>query len=274
MLQKNKNWSQIFLWLWGLFTLFVILWVFMSSFKTNNEFFTNIWKWPQHINIENYSRVWNINRLDITFFNSLIVVGSSVIGIVMVAAPAAYVLARIDHKLIKRLSSFFSIGLGIPHQLALIPLFFILLRLGLINSLFGLIVVYISLSLPFSIFLLSGFYRSLPRTIEEAALIDGCAPSKAYWLIIFPMSKTGLIPCVMLNFVGLWKEFLLALTFLSKDSLYTLSLGLYALQGSLQYTGDWVGLFAAVIIVILPTFIVFLFLSRLVIEGMTMGVSK
>lgn len=268
------NVAYILVWLWCSFSIFVMLWVLFSSFKTNNEFFSSIWSLPQKLNFDNYVRVWKANNIKTAFLNSVVVVTSSVVGILIVAAPAAYVLARVESKILNYISNFFSFGMGIPFQLILIPLFFTLLKFRLIGTLHGLILVYISLSLPFSIFLLSGFYKTIPRELEESAVIDGCTPSQTFWKIIFPVSRLGLIPCAMLNFIGLWNELLLALTFIDKQDNYTLSLGLYSLQGALQYTGDWVGLFAAFIIVLIPTLLLFIFLSKLIISGMTLGVSK
>lgn len=271
---KKISIGHIFVYVWCGFSIFVMLWVLMSSFKNNNEFFQSIWSLPTKFRFENYTRVWNINNIKQSFLNSIFVVTSAVIGIILIAAPAAYVLARVKNKYLDYLANFFSFGMGIPFQLLLIPLFFTLLRLRLIGSLTGLIIVYISLSLPFSIFLLRGFYKTIPKELEESATMDGCSPTVAFWRIVFPVSRLGLIPCAMLNFIGLWNELLLALTFLDRQENFTLSLGLYSLQGSLQYTGDWVGLFAAIIVVLFPTFLVFVLLSKLIISGMTLGVSK
>lgn len=273
-MSKKINLAYIFVWGWAGFAIFVLLWVLSSSFKTNNEFFSSIWALPQKFNFENYIRVWNANNMKQVFVNSLIVVPSSVLGILLVASPAAYVVSRVENKYITYIGNFFTFGMGIPYQLILIPLFFTLLHMHLIGSLYGLILVYIALSLPFSIFLLSSFYKTLPRELEESATIDGCSPTQTFWKIIFPVSRLGLIPCAMLNFIGLWNELLLASTFIDRASNYTLSLGLYSLQGALQYTGDWVGLFSMFILVLIPTFLLFLCVSRLIISGITQGISK
>jgi raffinose/stachyose/melibiose transport system permease protein/N-acetylglucosamine transport system permease protein len=138
----------------------------------------------------------------------------------------------------------------------------------------GLIRVYGSLSIPFTIFLIQGFFRTLPGVLEEAAYIDGCSPIRTFLFIMLPIGSPGIVTAAIFNFISLWNEFLLALTLLNDSKSYTLPIGLYALQGAMQYTGDWVSLFAAVVVVTIPTLIIYLFLSRQIIEGLTMGAVK
>lgn len=266
--------SRIVLYGWCFFSLFVFFWVINSSLKTNNAFFSNIWGIFAKHSFHNYSKVWTNYRLGRYFLNSISVVIPSVLGLLAVSAPAAYVLSRFSFPFSKGITKMVSFGMGIPYQLLLVPLFFLLFDLKLINSKAGLILVYIALSIPFTVFLLMSFFKTLPSTLEEAAEIDGCGPIRTFFLIMLPLARNGLVAAAVLNFVGLWNEFLLALTFISKDAHYTLSMGLYSLQGSLQYTGDWVSLFAAFTMVVIPTFLLFIFLSRTIVVGMTMGAVK
>ncbi|WP_018526214.1 carbohydrate ABC transporter permease [Alkalispirochaeta alkalica] len=272
------TWWEIFaralLYLWCGFSIFVFLWVINSSLKTNREFFSNIWALFSTPQTANYEKVWVTYQLGRYFINSLLLVLPSVLALLAISAPAAYVLARIPFPFREGLTRIVSFGMGIPYQLLLVPLFFLLFRLGLINNLLGLILVYVALSVPFTVFLLLGYFRTLPRTLEEAAEIDGCGPIRTFFQIMLPLARNGLVAAAVLNFVGLWNEFLLALTFLNRQSLYPLSRGLYALQGSLQYTGDWVSLFAAFTLVVIPTFLLFILLSRTIVAGMTMGAVK
>ncbi|MGE5583645.1 MAG: carbohydrate ABC transporter permease [Bacillota bacterium] len=266
--------SKGVLYLWCGFSVFAFIWIFISSLKTNQEFFANTWgifKIPQFVN---YIKVWCNYNLGANFFNSLLAVSLSVIGILVVSAPAAYALARIEfpgHRLIER---FFILGLGIPYQLLLVPLFFLLFRVKLVDSLWGLALVYIALSLPFTIYLLIGFFKTLPHELEEAAYIDGCSPIKTFLQIMLPLGQAGIISAAIFNFVGLWNEFLLANTFIQTQSHFTLSLGLYGMQGSMTYTGDWVSLFAGFTVVLIPTLIIYIVLSRRIIEGLTLGAVK
>ncbi len=276
-IKKTDIWSILskgFLYFWCIFSIFVFLWVINSSLKTNREFFGNIWGLFQSPQFGNYGKVWNNYHMGTYFMNSVFVVVPAVLLLLAVSAPAAYILARVEFKLKKTLTRLVSFGLGIPYQLLLVPLFFLLFDLKLINSLTGLVLVYVALSIPFTVFLLISYFATLPKSLEEAAEIDGCGPGRTFFTIMLPLAGNGLVAAGVLNFVGLWNEFLLALTLLSKDSKYTLSMGLYALQGSLQYTGDWVALFAAFTMVVIPTFILFILLSRAIVAGMTMGAVK
>lgn len=266
--------SRVVLYLWCAFSVFAFLWIALCSFKTNNEFFGNAWGLPAVPQWGNYIKVLTDYSLGKNFMNSLLIVICSVAGIVAISAPAAYILARFDFKGVGFLGKFFTLGMGVPFQLLLIPLFFILFDFKMVGTYAGLIIVYIALSIPFTIFLIQGFFRSLPSVLEEAAYIDGCGPMRTFFSIMLPLGKPGLVTAAIFNFISLWNEFLLALTFINNSDRYPLSVGLYALQGSMQYTGDWVALFAALVVVTVPTLLIYLVLSRQIIEGLTMGAVK
>ena len=266
--------ARIFLYAWCLFSIFALIWIIISSLKTNREFFSNMWgffKSPQWVN---YATVWSKQNLGINFVNSLIVVGISVIGILVLCTPAAYVLSRCQFKLAKPLTTLFTVGMGVPYQLMLVPLYFLLMQIGLDNTHVGLILVYIAISLPFSIFLELGFFRSLPSALCEAAMVDGCGSFRTFFSVMLPLARGGIVTVAIFNFVSLWNEFLLSLTLITDDALYTLPVGLYQMQTAMSYVGNWTALFAGVVIVIIPTLIIYIFLSRQIIEGLTMGAVK
>ncbi len=265
---------RAFLILWCAFSVFAIIWIVFTSLKTNKEFFSGIWNIPEKLRLENYIKVWNNYRLGTFFLNSLVVIGLSVAGILVISTPAAYVLSRVRFRLAEPLKKFFVFGMGVPYQLLLVPLFFLLFTFRLLDNFFGLIIVYITLSLPFSIFLMIGFFKTLPSQLEEAAAIDGSSPIQTFLRIMIPLGQPGIITSAIFNFIWLWNEFLMALTLLSRPENYTLSLGLYSLQGSMQYTGDWVCLFAGFVYIIVPTLLIYLFLSRKIISGLTLGAVK
>ncbi len=260
--------------LWCAFTLFCLIWILVTSVKSNRELFQNVWSLPAKLHTENYVKIWNIFELGIYFRNSILIVPSSVLLILFFAAPAAYVLCRARFRGREALLNFITIGMGIPFVILLIPLYMLLTRMHLINSLIGLIIVYISLSLPFTIFVLSGFFRSFPSQLEEAAAIDGCSPFKSFRTVVIPLSSPGLLTVSIFNFVGIWNEYLLALILLKGEQKRPLSLGLYSIQSSMQYTGDWVALFAGVVIVLIPLFVFYILMSERIIEGLTLGALK
>ncbi|WP_342597999.1 carbohydrate ABC transporter permease [Psychrobacillus sp. FSL H8-0483] len=266
--------GKALLYIWVIFILFVLGWIVLASLKTNQELFDGFWKLPETLQWGNYYTAWVQSDLASYFFNSVIVVTVSVLGIVLVSAPAAYVLSRFKFFWKEPLTLLFVIGIGIPYQAVLIPIYLLLLKTGLINSHLGLIIVYVALSLPFTIFILTGFFQTLPAEVEEAAAIDGATANTVFWKVMLPMARPGLITVTILNAVSLWNEFLLAKAYINVNDQYTLSVGLYQFYQSMQYNSDWVSLFAGVVIIIFPILIFFLWLSDRIIEGMTAGSGK
>jgi len=260
--------------LWTAFTIFAFLWIVMSSFKGNQELFASAWSLPTTLHFENYVKAWSVVRMGDFFLNSLVVVSISTAAIVAVSAPASYVLSRVPFPGREVVSNTFIIGMGVPYQLLLVPLFILLTRIKLVDTLPGLITVYVALSLPFTVFLLTGFFRSLPSELEDSAAIDGASEYQIFYRVMLPLASPGIITAAIFNFIGLWNEYMLALVMINDQDKRTLSLGLYSLQGSMQYTADWVGLFAGVVIVMVPTLILFVVLSERVIEGITLGATK
>lgn len=259
------------LWLWVSFSLFVFSWVVVSSFKTNREFFANVWQLPHQVQLSNYGRALFSSELLNYFLNSVLVVGAASFLVLVLAAPAAYSLARIAFPGSRQVNMLFVLGIGVPIQVIMIPIFFILIRFNLVNSLAGLVLVYVVTELPFTIFLLTGFFANLPSALEEAAALDGSSIWQTFLRIMLPLASPGLVTVTIFNVVFLLNEFLFALVLLTDNTKYTLSLGLYALYGNMRYTGDWVALFAGFSIVMLPALLAYLFLSERVMQGITLG---
>lgn len=260
--------------LWSAFTLFAIGWIAMSSLKSTRQLFQEPLALPPEPRFENYDIAWNAVDMSRYFLNSVIVVSISVVLILLISAPAAYVLSRIKFRGSNALTTVFTAGMGIPYPLLFIPLFALMLDLHLTNSLPGLILVYVSLSLPFTIYILTGFFITLPSELEDAAVIDGCSDYQVYWKIMLPLASPGMLTAAIFNFIGLWNEYQLALVFANTEKTRTLSLGLYALRNALQYTGDWASLFAGIVIIMVPTVVIYVVLSEKMISGITMGSSK
>ena len=260
--------------LWSAFTLFAIGWIAMSSLKSTRQLFQEPLALPPEPRFENYDIAWNAVDMSRYFLNSVIVVSISVVLILLISAPAAYVLSRIKFRGSNALTTIFTAGMGIPYPLLFIPLFALMLDLHLTNSLPGLILVYVSLSLPFTIYILTGFFITLPSELEDAAVIDGCSDYQVYWKIMLPLASPGMLTAAIFNFIGLWNEYQLALVFANTEKTRTLSLGLYALRNALQYTGDWASLFAGIVIIMVPTIVIYVVLSEKMISGITMGSSK
>jgi len=260
--------------LWTLFSIFCIMWLIFTSFKTNYELITNVWAPPASIQFKNYAWAWNVSKLGIQFRNSVIVVSVSVFLLLLVSAPAAYVLSRMPFKGSNLLIGAFVAGAGVPLPLLFIPLFRLMTNLEIINTLPGLIIVYLAVSIPFTMFLLTGFFRSLPLELEEAARLDGASEFAIFRHVMLPLASPGIITVAIFNSIALWNEYMLALVFIHDFNKMPLSRGLYGLVESMQHTGNWVGLFAGVTIVMLPTIVVFFILSERLIEGICTGALK
>jgi ABC-type glycerol-3-phosphate transport system permease component len=189
----------------------------------------------------------------------------------------AYALSRFYHPLGNALYGLFLAGLMVPVQLSIIPLFFELRAVGLLNSRLGLILVYTANGLPFAIFILAGFFRALPRSLYEAAVVDGCSEASAFWRVMLPLARPGLITVAIFQFIGIWKEYFFAFMFTSgarSEDMRTLPLGLGNLAVAAQYHTDYGMLFAGIVMVTLPILLVYLLLQKHLVKGITAGALK
>jgi len=273
---RSRRWKNIIGYAvvggWSAFSMFFVLWVVMASLKTTRSLFKHPWSLPWDPVFSNYAKTWVANRFGDYFLNSFLVVSLSVMALLIIAVPAAYVLSR--GKFMGRgvLSNILVFGMGVPIPLLFVPIAVIMSSLNLTDSLFGLGIIYVAVSLPFTIFVLQGFFSSLPSELDSAALLDGCSDWQIFWHVMLPLAKPGVATVSILNFVWLWNEYQLALVLIDSPGNRTISLGMYSLITSMKFSGgNWAGLFAGVTIVMIPTITLFIFLSDKMISGITMG---
>jgi ABC-type glycerol-3-phosphate transport system permease component len=266
--------SYVILGLWAAFTLFVLGWVLLSSLKANRDIFRKALSFPSALHFDNYIRALEAGSLGRYFFNSVIVTAISVLGLLWVSAPAAYVISRFSFRGVRLITTIFVLGMGIPYALVLIPLYKIMSGAGLTSTYPGLVLVYVALSVPFCVYMLTGFFATIPKELEEAAIIDGCSDFQIYSRIMRPLAQSGIVAAAIFNGIGIWNEYQLCLVFMNDESKRTLALGLYSLQNAMEYTGDWAGLFAGAAIIMIPTIFLFLILSEKIISGITAGALK
>ena len=259
---------------WSVLTVGALVWVLLGAIKTKREVLVSGWSLPASPQWGNFYRVLSDGNLGQAFLNSLLVVTGSTLAILAVSVPAAYILSRAEFRGREALTNLFVIGIGIPIPLLFIPIFMILAWLRLTDSLTGLSIVFVAVSLPFTVYLLTGFFASLPREIEDAAAIDGCSGAQIFWHAMLPMARPGILTAFIINFIWLWNEYQLSLAIINTAGKRPISLGLYALQNALQYTSDWPGLFAGVTIAIIPTLIIYAILAEKMIAGLTAGAVK
>lgn len=264
---------------YALWVVFPMIWVAYSSLKADDTIFRDTFALPPagELRWDNYARAWGEARFGDYFLNSVVVTAVSVTLIVYLGALAAYALSRFRVRGGPVVFWLFLAGLMIPAQLAMVPLFFELRALGLLNSRGGLILVYTANGLPFAIFILAGFFRSLPRTLYEAAIIDGCGEFDAFRRVMLPLARPGLVTVAIFQFIGVWKEYFFAFMLIGGDidgAARTLPLGLANLAITAQYRSDYGMLFAGLVLVTLPILLVYVFLQKHLVKGVTAGALK
>ena len=268
--------GYIILFIWILFTFVLLGWVIAASFATTKDIFVgDALKFPTGLHFENYAKAWTSQNVSVIFMNSLIYSLVSCALLVLICAPAAYVLSRYDFVLNGLIQTGLVSAMGVPVVMIILPLFGIVATLGILNYEMSnrllLILLYVGINIPYTTIFLTTFFGNLSKTYEEAAAIDGCGPMKTFWVIMLPMAQPGIVTVTIFNFINIWNEYFMSLIFANSDSVRPVAVGLYGMINSMKYTGDWAGMFAAVVIVFLPTFILYIFLSEKIIAGVTGG---
>jgi len=259
--------------------VFPMIWVAYSSLKGDDAIFRDALALPSlsALHLDNYARAWSGAHFGEYFINSVVVTGVSVALIVSLGAMAAYALARFSHPAGRIVFGLLVAGLTLPAQLAVIPLFFELRSLGLLNSRTGLILVYTANGLPFAVFILAGFFRTLPRSLYEAAVVDGCGEFAAFWRVLLPLASPGLVTVAIFQFIGVWREYFFAFMLVSGDmsgTARTIPLGLANLSIAAEYRTEYGMLFAGIVLVTLPIFAVYVALQRQIVRGVAAGALK
>lgn len=284
MSKKNKvkekvNWRKelallpgyIIVLVWIIFTAAFLFWILGASLSTSREIFSGgVFKFETGVHLENYVNAWQAQNVSVFFANSLLYAVVSCTGVILISAPGAYVLSRFDFIGNKIIKSGLIVAMSIPAVMIIMPIFALTTKWNLKGRIL-LILLYIFLNVPYTTTYLLNFFATLSRTYEEAAAIDGCPPAKTFWVIMLPLVQPALITVTIFNFLGVWNEFFMALIFASSEKMTPVGVGLLQIVNSMKYTGDYGGLFAAVVIVFLPTFLLYIFLSEKIIAGVTGG---
>ncbi len=268
--------GYLILTLWVLFTFVLLAWVFAASLSTTKDIFSgNALKFTTGFHFENYIKAWTSQNVSVIFGNSLLYSIISCIALVLVCGPAAYVLSRFKFIANRFIQTSFVSAMGVPAVMIVLPLFSLIAGMDILTNVmanrFTLIFLYIGINVPYTTIFLLSFFSNLSSAYEQAAAIDGCSPMKTFWLIMFPMAQPGIITVTIFNFINVWNEYFMSLIFANSDKLRPVAVGLYSMINAMKYTGDWAGMFASVVIVFLPTFILYLFLSEKIIAGITGG---
>jgi N-acetylglucosamine transport system permease protein len=254
--------SHVLLAVWSVIVIVPFLWVVLSSFKTTKEILASPFSLPAHWSFDNYAHAWTDAGIRQFFLNTVIVVGAALVLVMLLGAMCAYVLARFTFPGARFIYYLMLAGLTFPIFLAIVPLFFILKNTHLINTLPGLIMVYVAFALPFTVFFLYAFFRTLPDDVYEAALIDGAGEWRAFFRIMLPMARPGIAAVAIFNFLGLWNQFLLPVALNTDQSRYVLTQGMASFASQAGYAVDFGALFAAVVITVVPVLIVYVIFQR------------
>lgn len=267
----GKTLLRAFLIVQAAIVVYPLLWNVMASLKTNAEVMESPWKLPKGLEWGNFADAFSKARIGDYMLNSVFVVAMSMVVLLVAAIPTAYVLGRMTFRGRSFLTYFYMAGLFIGGVYIIVPLFLFMNSMNMLDNRFWLSAVYATGSLPFSVFLLTGFMKSIPKDFEESAMIDGCGYWGTLFRIIVPMARPGIITLIVFGFFDFWNEYVLAMTFITDDAKKTIPVGLNNLMQIQQYATDWGSLFAGLVIVLVPTIAVYALLQRKLTEGMMLG---
>lgn len=262
--------------------LIPVLWAFMASIKQDSEFYGSPWALPAGVHLQNFADAWLKAKMGSFMHNSVLVTVIALVLLLMVALPASYVLSRFKFRGNGFWNMMFMAGLFINVNYIIVPIFLMLnngdkmLRgiLGhpvLLNNLFILAVVYAAMALPFTIYLMSGYFKSLPKEFEEAASVDGAGYFRTMVQVIMPMAKPSIVTVILFNFLSYWNEYIISMTLLTKPTLKTLPVGLMNLMAAQKSAVQYGQMYAGLVLVMLPTLIIYILVQKKLTQGMTMG---
>ncbi|MBN1776817.1 MAG: carbohydrate ABC transporter permease [Clostridiales bacterium] len=255
-----------------LFWLFPLLMALMNSFKTNGELLVNVMSWPVEFHTDNYLRTWETMSFLRSLGNNILLCAVSVSLIVFCSALAGWKLSRTKTRLSKFILGLFVFSMLIPFSAVMIPLYRVVLVLGIKNSLFGLGLVYAGMGVSMAVFLYHGFVKGIPFEMEEAAAIDGCGTIQAFLRVVLPLLKPITATIVITNVLWIWNDFLLPLVVISKRQHYTLLLSTNTLFG--QYSSDWTAILSALIMAAVPVTVFYAVFQKRILKGIADGAMK
>lgn len=261
--------------------LLPVVWVFLASFKENAEFYGNPWAFPQGFYWQNFAEAWTEAKMGTYLINSVIVTALALVLLLLIALPCAYILARMDFRGKRFLQTLMKAGLFINLSYIVIPIFMILLNLNrslkvtfFLNNRLILALIYAATAVPFTVYLLANYFSAISKSYEEAAYIDGASYFMTMLRIIIPMAKPAVITVILFNFLSFWNEYILSLTLLTDKKLKTLPVGLINLQQASRSAANYGRLYAGLVLVMLPTLLLYILVQKQLTEGMMVGGDK
>ncbi|RKP51544.1 carbohydrate ABC transporter permease [Cohnella endophytica] len=260
------------MWIVTLLYIYPILLVLLSAVKSKSELAMHPFGWPKKWTFDAFSKAFDTMHYLRSLLNTVGIAAISVAGVVLMAAMAAYVISRRDNRFYRGMYLVFLAGMIVPFQMAMIPLYKVLQTFHLINTYQGVIFIYLGMLAPFSVFILSGFVKGVPKELEEAAFVDGSGTYKTFFRIVLPLLKPAVTTVTVLNLFNVWNDFLMPMLYLSDSHKSTITVQLSAFQG--MYNNDWSQIFAGVCLIVVPMLVIYLFAQRFIISGITAGAVK
>lgn len=257
---------------YALVTLYPLFWLFLSAFKSNEDFYARPFSLPAAWHFENFSRAWDVSTMGTSIINSFIVTVAALVLTLVLGALAAFVLSRFQFRFRGVLMGLFLLGMLIPIHSSLVPLFIILKKVSMLDTYSALILPYVAFELPLAIFVVAAYMTSIPKDVEEAALMDGSGYWGIFGRIMFPLSLPALSTVAILAFLRFWNEFSFALVFISKPALKTLPLSLSVFATG--YSTDYKLTMAALAMAVVPTIVIYLIFQEQIMKGMVAGAVK
>ena len=256
---------------WIAFTAVILFWILGASLSTSREIFTGaVLEFKTGLHWENYVTAWNNQNVSKFFGNSLLYATVSAAGVLVISAPAAYVLSRWQFVGSKTLRVALVIAMSVPSIMIIMPLYSLAVQWGIKGRIL-LIALYIMLQVPYTTIYMLDFFATLSKSYEEAAYLDGCSATGTFWKIMLPLVQPAVITVTIFNFLSVWNEFFMALIFTTSDTMTPVGVGLLQIVNAMKYSGQYGAMFAAVLIVFLPTFLLYIFMSEKIIAGVTGG---
>ncbi|QGQ98677.1 carbohydrate ABC transporter permease [Paenibacillus psychroresistens] len=264
--------SRTFLLVFIILTVYPILFVALTSLKSTEEFYTNVWLWPKKFAWSNFPKALIDAHIGAYFMTSLIVVAISVAIILLFGAMAGYALARLRVPFTGLILFLLLSTTFLPSEMVIMPLYIMMSKMKLLGSYYSLIIPYVGWSLPMTIFIFHRFFKTLPIELLESARMDGCTEAQTFTKITAPLMMPAIATCAIFSFVGLWGELLWASISLSMSSLRTIPFGVISFKS--QFATDWGPLSASITLILIPLIILFLFVQKYFVQGITGGAVK
>jgi len=258
---------------WMIITIFPLYWILLTSFKPESQIAEYpVQYWPRDFSLENYANLFQKSDFAQYIINSLVVASSAALVATLIALLSAYVLSRFHFRGKGPIMLAFLVTQMIPAFIALGPLYQMFTNLGLVDRRYGLVLVYIAMTIPFAVIMLRGFFDNVPESLEEAAMIDGCSRFSALWRVIVPVMTPGIVATYIFNFVNSWNELFLSVTLINTDEKRTIPTALNSFISSFNI--EWGPMSAAAVLTLVPTMVLFAAASRWIVAGLTQGATK